>query len=174
MGSTIYSQKAKHPVYVSYNCEHCGQYNSFSQELVGVSTAEVRYGSSRKSEAAKLSKLGPGAQDELMKKIQDAAYRTGKNDFSWLKLHKCNSCKYVQSWQTALIWKKMIKFFILDAIILLVFISWWTGATHETISTGTWVTLTICGLFILIPIINLIVSLQKRDKENRNKPDVRI
>lgn len=41
MGSTIYSQKLKHPVYVSFTCEHCGQYNSFAQEIVGAGNAEV-------------------------------------------------------------------------------------------------------------------------------------
>ena len=62
MGSTIYSQKLKHPVYVSFTCEHCGQYNSFAQEIVGAGNAEVNNIRSDKYRQEQISKVGPKAE----------------------------------------------------------------------------------------------------------------
>ncbi|HAM62453.1 MAG: hypothetical protein A2Y20_03760 [Firmicutes bacterium GWF2_51_9] len=72
MGSTIYSQKLKHPVYVSYTCEHCGQVNTVAQEIVGNASAEVRFGTSNKYAQSKTGKHGTKAQIDLERKVRQA------------------------------------------------------------------------------------------------------
>jgi len=65
MGSTIYSQTLKHPVFISYECEHCSQMNSFSQEIKGSGSAEVSNLSSNRNRQSKYNSVGPKAEQNL-------------------------------------------------------------------------------------------------------------
>lgn len=172
MGSTIYSQKLKHSVYVTYTCEHCGQMNSFSHEIIGSSVSEVSNIRSDRYRQQQISMLGPKAESDLLRRVQDAKYSMANGNYSWLKFYKCTKCGYTQSWQTGRLWKRMIKFFVMDFILLLIFYSWVTGSSAESKTTGGWIFFGIVGLFVLIPIAVHLVALIKRDKNNKNKPDV--
>ncbi len=172
MGFPIYTKKLSHPVHVTFTCEHCGQHNSFVQEIVGSSSAEVRYGSS--AEQQRIDNLGPDAQIDLELKIQRAEYNIGRGNYSWLRVHRCTNCKYAQSWQTGRIWKRSIKFFVLDMFILLVFCSWFQGTPPASITSAAWGLFVILGILMLIPAAILIASLRKRDKETIRKPDVKV
>ena len=174
MGSTIYSQKLKHPVYVSFTCEHCGQYNSFSQEIIGAGTAEVNNIRSDKYRQEQMAKVGPKAENNLQRNVLHAKQAVAKGSFSWLKFHKCTKCGFTQSWQTGRLWKRFIKFFVIDIIILLIFISWLTGSSPESKTIEAWGVFGVLAVVVLVPIIILVVSLLKRDKQNKNRPDVSI
>lgn len=174
MGSTIYTQKLRHPVTVSYLCEHCGHYNLFSQDIVGSGSTEVSNIRGNKFRQDQVNKLGSKAENDLLRKISNVRYLVESGNYSWLKFHKCVNCSYTQSWQTGRLWKRSVKFFVLDFFIFLIFYSWLTGSSSEVKTTGAWVFFAILGLFVLIPIFVLIKSLRKCDKEHRNKPDIRI
>jgi len=172
MGSTIYSQKVKHPVYVTYTCEHCGQVNTFSQEIVGNASAEVRFGTSNKYANAKVSKLGAKAQGDLERQVHKAQIDTERKNFAWLKVQKCSVCKYPQSWQKGGLWRKTILFFILDFFYLLVFFSWATGSSAESKTPGTWIGFIIVGIVLSLPIISLVLNLRKIEKAKSSVPIV--
>ena len=174
MGSTVYTQKLKHPVFVSFTCEHCGLYNSFSQDIVGVSRTEVNYIRSSKYTQEQVGKLGPQAEANMANNLHRAKTAIDKSDYSWLKLHKCTKCHYAQSWQTGRIWRRSIKFFVLDLFIFFIFFSWLTGSSSPSITSENWLWFTVLGLLVMIPIVVLVLSLVMRDKEKRNKPDIRI
>jgi len=172
MGSTIYSQKLKHPVYVTYTCEHCGQVNTFSQEIVGNASAEVRFGTSNKYANAKVSKLGAKAQSDLERQVHKAQIDTERKNFAWLKVQKCSVCKYPQSWQKGGLWRKTILFFILDFFYLLVFFSWATGSSAESKTPGAWIGFIVVGIVLSLPIISLVLNLRKIEKAKSSVPIV--
>lgn len=172
MGSTIYSQTLKHPVFISYECEHCSQMNSFSQEIKGSGSAEVSNLSSNRNRQSKYNSVGPKAEQNLIRQIQKAKLALGQGDYSWIKFHPCSKCGYTQSWQTSRLFKRSIKFFVLDILIVFVLISWLTSNSSEAISRGLWGFFAFLGLVVLIPILVLALALRKRDKARTNKPDV--
>ena len=172
MGSTIYSQKAKHPVYVTYTCEHCGQVNTFSQEIVGNASTEVRFGTSNKYASSKVSKLSGKAQGDLERQIHKAKIDTEKKNFAWLKIHKCSVCKNPQSWQKGGLWRRTILFFVLDFFYLLVFYSWATGSSAESKTPGTWIGFIVVGVILSLPIVTLFLNLRKIDKTKNSEPIV--
>ncbi|HBP37464.1 MAG TPA: hypothetical protein DD640_01750 [Clostridiales bacterium] len=174
MGSTIYSQKLKHPVSVTFMCEHCGQYNYFSQEIIGNGSVEVSNIRSDKYRQDQIGKIGSKAESDLLRNVQNAKQSLSRGNYSWLKFHKCTKCGYSQSWQTGRLWKRSIIFFIMDLVILYIFFSWLTGSSPESITSGAWGFFAILGIFILIPVIVLVISLLRRDKKNKYKPDVSI
>jgi len=172
MGSTIYSQKLKHPVYVSYTCEHCGQLNTFSQDIVGNASAEVRFGTSNKRTQQKVSGLGAKAESDLQRQILKAQNDAEKENYAWLKFHKYSKCKYPQSWQKSGLWRKSIVYFILDFFYLMIFFSWVTGSSVESKTVGAWGGFLFFGVILFLPIINLILNLRKIEKANQSKPVV--
>lgn len=172
MGSTIYSQKVKHPIYVTFECEHCGQLNSFSQEIIGNASAEVSFGSSKRYAQQKVSKLGAKAENDLERQIRKAQNDTDKGNYAWLKFHKCSKCKYPQSWQKSGLWKNSILLFILDFFYLLIFFSWATGSSAASKTAGAWGGFILFGIILLLPIVMLILNLRKIEKTKNSKPIV--
>lgn len=175
MGSTIYSQKLKHPVYVSFTCEHCGQFNTYTEEIVGAGSAEVRYGSSNKRAQEKISKIGTQAQVNLSHNVQNARINAEKGNYSWLKLHRCTKCNSAQSWQTGRLWKNIIKFIVMDVIFLFYFFLFFNDASDANkTSVGMIVLYFILAAFVLMPIVILFLSLRTIRQSKHNLPDVSI
>lgn len=174
MGSTIYSQKVKHPAYISFTCEHCGHFNSFSQEIVGNASAEVRFGSSNKRAQEKVSKLGMQAESDLERQIQNAKSNSDSGHYSWIKFHKCSKCNYTQSWQASRLWRKSIKYILLDLLYVFVFYSWLTGSSLASKTPGAWGGFAMFGILAAIPIIVLVLNLRKTDPKTQHKPEVSI
>jgi len=175
MGSTIYSQKLKHPVYVSYTCEQCGNYNTFIEEIVGAGSAEVGFGSSNKRAQEKISKIGPKAQVDLLKNVQRAKVKADKGNYTWLKLHRCTKCNSAQSWQVGRLWKNIVKFIAIDVIALLYFFLWFSDASlANKTSIGAIGLYIILSGFVLTPIIILVVSLRKIGQSKHSQPEVTI
>lgn len=172
MGSTIYSQKVKHPVYVTYTCEHCGQVNTFSQEIVGNASAEVRFGTSNKYANSKVSKLGAKAQSDLDRQVHKAKVDIERKNFAWLKFHKCAQCKYPQSWQKSGLWRSSIFLFVVDFLYLMIFYSWITGSSAQSKTTGTWIGFLLVGVILTLPIVNLVLNLRKVEKTKSSVPIV--
>ena len=172
MGSTIYSQKLKHPVYVTYTCEHCGQVNTFSQDIVGNASAEVRFGTSNKYAQSKISKLGSKAQGDLDRQIRKVQNDHAKKNYAWLKVHKCSKCKNPQSWQKSSLWQSAIGWFILDILYLYVFFIWATGSSAESRTSGAWIGFILVGIVLFIPIVLLVLNLRKIKKTDHNDPIV--
>lgn len=114
---TTYSKVLTKPINVSFTCEHCGEYNSFAQEIVG-SGSKSKYGG--KHEVKSSSILSQKELDKIMMKsqknldygIKNAEIKIAKGKFSWLYANKCIKCNYYQSWQTHQIWKNFFKTFI--------------------------------------------------------------
>ena len=146
--------------------------NTFSQEIVGNASAEVRFGTSNKYANAKVSKLGAKAQGDLERQVHKAQIDTERKNFAWLKVQKCSVCKYPQSWQKGGLWRKTILFFILDFFYLLVFFSWATGSSAESKTPGTWIGFIIVGIVLSLPIVSLVLNLRKIEKTKNSEPIV--
>ncbi|MGB7594022.1 MAG: hypothetical protein WBL80_00475 [Erysipelotrichaceae bacterium] len=157
---------------MSYTCEHCGQLNTFSLEIVGNASAEVRFGTGDKRTQQKISGLGAKAQNDLQRQIMKAQNDADKENFAWLKFHKCSKCKYPQSWQKAGLWRNTILFFIVDFFYLLIFFSWVTASSSDPKTVGAWGGFLLVGVLLFLPIINLILNLRKIDKSKHEKPIV--
>jgi hypothetical protein len=172
MGSTIYSQKVKHPVYVTYECEHCGHVNSFSQEIIGNASAEVSFGSSNKRTQQKIGNLGQKAESDLERQVLKARSDTNRDRYSWLKFHKCEKCKFTQSWQKGRLWKRSSVYLVLDFFLVLILFSWLTGSSLESKTSGAWGGFLFFVFVGLIPILMLVLPLRKIDKSKQTKPTV--
>ena len=134
---TSFSQVLTHPFNVSFTCEHCGEFNTFTHEIVGAGKKSVYHSSSRNISAAALSakdrlKMQEKAEKQLELGIKNAEAKLAKGKYSWIVANKCAKCNRYQSWQTRQIWKNFFKsFFGAPFIILLLLylpLSWIFGS----------------------------------------------
>lgn len=173
MGSTIYSQKLKHPVYISYTCEHCGQYNTFSQEIVGQGSAEVRFGTGNKRTQEKLSKIGPQAERNLDHNVARIKSNIARGSFLWLKVHKCTKCHYPQSWQKGRLIRNLINYIIFDLLVLFIFFVWFVDASSaDKVSLSAFITYGLVSAIVAAPIVTFILNFTKIEKIKKQKPDI--
>lgn len=171
MGSTVYTQKLTHPVQVTFKCEHCGETTTFIQNITGTGSADVPFLSSNKYTQSKITKVGKSAQRDLERKIQTAQADDARGKYSWLNLQKCSKCKYYQTWQTTGILYRFIGMLLLLALPVLL-ISVWIDLKNMTL-TGLAFFIIFIGI-ILLPFVNLIVSLIRIDRAHPGKPTVTI
>lgn len=186
MGQEIitYSQVLKHPVNVSFTCEHCGEYNSYMQEIVGAGKKSKYSGEFDVKKANTLtmndySKMMTKAQQDLDRGINNAKRRLAKENYSWLFANKCAKCKHYQSWQTSQIWKNFFKSFFGGPfmLFLLVMVPLSIIFGRDTSRYPEWISIVLGVLTLIImiaAIYNLISSLFHRDRKHRNKPTVTI
>jgi hypothetical protein len=181
---TTYSQVLTHSINVSFTCEHCGEHNSFTQEIVG-SGKKSKYSGAFDAKGANTltkndyTKILTKAQKDLDRGIENAKHRLAKEKFSWLYANKCSKCKHYQSWQTRQIWRNFFKTFFGGPfmLFLLVMIPLSIVFGRDTSSYPEWISIVLGVLTLIIMIVavvNLISSLIHRDRKQRNKPTVTI
>lgn len=179
---TTYSKVLTHPFNVSFTCEHCGECNSFTQEIVGAGKKSI-YGSSSRSNnvstlsAADSAKMLLKAEKALELGIKNAETKLAKGKYSWLYANKCTKCKHYQSWQTSQIWKTFFKSFFGGPfmLMLLVFFPLNIIFGKDTNKYPEWIMIVMSSLIFIIwisSIIILIKSLLSRDRKHRCKPIV--
>jgi hypothetical protein len=172
-----FTQNVNHPVSVSFACEHCGESNSFIQEIVGEGRisggkrgADGKYTMSPK-DSIKIMEL---AQKDLEYKVKKAEKKIAKGNLTWLKANKCVKCNKYQSWNNRRIWKDfMLMFFGAPFIVLLVVGFPITLIYKNTTDYPLWVNILLISLILILMIgasINLAMSLNKTNRKSRNKP----
>jgi len=179
---TTYSQVLKHPFVVTFTCEHCGEFNSYTQEIVGAGKKSKYSGEFDSKRASTLtmndySKMMAKAQKDLDRGISNAKRKLAKDNVSWLYANKCAKCKHYQSWQTSQIWKSFFKAFFGGPFLLflLVMIPLSIVFGRDTSKYPEWISVVLGALALIIMIaavINLISSLAHRDRKHRDKPTV--
>lgn len=170
MGRIIYSSTVSHPAHITFSCEHCGEENSFSQDIVGTSSADVGMGAFNSTVERKTRNLGSQAQNALEGQLRRIEADTASGKYTWIKLTKCSKCGYHQSWQKSLINRKLLVSLLWTTPLLLFFIM---GLTAKNADTGKLYFIIPIGL-LLIPYFNYASRISKIDKQNQNLPDVDI
>ncbi len=179
---TTFSKVLTHPFNVAFTCEHCGEQNSFTQEIAGVGKKAL-YGSTAKTfttndlSPAVQAKMLQKAQNQLDQGIKDAEAKIAKEKYSWLYANKCAKCNRFQSWQTGQIWKNFFKTFFGGPFILMLVVYFpltiFWGRDSSKYPEWIMYSLSVIMLIIWISaIVILIKSLARRDHKHRNKPTV--
>ena len=177
---TTFTQTMTHPVNVSFACEHCGEMNSFSMEIIG---GGKTHGGKRNADGTYsltpegLAKIRAKAQIDLDRGVKNAELKIAKGHFSWIDAKKCPKCKHYQSWQTGRIWKNFLKVFFGAPffVFLLAMYPLSIISSRDSNDYPQWVYIILGGLILVIMVgamVNLFTSLVKRDRKNHNKPTV--
>jgi hypothetical protein len=177
--AVIFTQSLTRPVTISFICEHCGESNSFTQEIVGEGrTSGAKKGVDGKyimspKDSLKIMEL---AQLNLDHNVKKAETKIAKGNYSWLNANKCVKCNKYQSWNNRRIWKDfLLMFFGAPFIVLLVVGFPITLIYKNTTDYPLWVDILLVSLILILMIgatINLAMSLNKTNHKNRNKPTV--
>lgn len=174
-----FSQSLTQPVSVSFTCEHCGELNFITQDIVGVGS---RSGGKRgpdgnwqisPEDSIKIVEL---AQKDLELKVKNVEKKIAKGKFSWLNATECTKCKHYQSWNSRRIWKEFFQLFLGAPFIVLLVVGFPISLIYKnTRDYPLWVDILLIGLILLImlgAIINLVASLSKTKRKDRSKPTV--
>jgi len=179
---TTYSKVLSYPITVSFTCEHCGEQNVYTQEIVGAgqkSKYNVKRGSTAIDNLSpkELVKMQIKAQRDLDRGIENARRKVAKDKFSWIYANKCSKCRHYQSWQTGQIWKNFFKTFFGGPFMLMLIVMfplfWIFG--RDTSKYPEWISIVLSGLMLIImisAIVILIKSLLSRDRKKHSKPSV--
>lgn len=174
-----FSQSLTQPVSVSFTCEHCGELNLTTQDIVGVgSRSGGKLGPDGNwqispEDSIKIVEL---AQKDLEFKVKNIEKKVAKGNFSWLNATKCKKCEHYQSWNARKIWKEFIQLFFGAPFIVLLVVGFPISLIYKnTTDYPLWVDILLIGLILIImivAIINLVTSLSKTKRKNRSKPTV--
>lgn len=182
MNKNNFATELKHTFNVSFTCEHCGEINSFTREIIGTGNKTV-YGSASQSNsdatlsAADMSEMKLDAEKQLAAGIKRARAKLSKGKYSWLKANKCTKCNRYQSWQTAEIWTNFFKLFFGGPLAfgLLAYLPLTKIFGTDSSKYPEWVMYAYYSIIIIIWISSIVILLKSllfRDRKHQNLPDV--
>lgn len=174
-----YSQSLTQPISVSFTCEHCGTFNIFTQDIVGVGSLSVK---TRKATEKYVPSVADSfavnnlAKENLELKMKQIEKKIATDNFSWLNAAKCSKCKHFQSWNNRRIWSDFLKLFFGAPFIILLVVGFpITQIYKNTSDFPLWANVLLLSLVIIVmvgAIINLVYSLSMKSRKSHNKPTV--
>jgi predicted nucleic-acid-binding Zn-ribbon protein len=162
MGRKIVYTTHTHLVNITYDCEHCGQFNYTNQEIKGSGTKDIAQFRNVTQEMAQ--SVNKTADKELSKHLRQAMQKTEIGNYNWIKPKKCLNCHYYQSWNKSAFWSSYLKFTIIFVLIV--------GYLALVTEAGPFALIYIVGIPALVAIFKLVIPFKKIDKEKRNKPNI--
>ena len=162
MGRQIVYTTHTHLVNITYDCEHCGQFNYTNQEIKGSGTKDIALYRNVTQEMTQ--SINQTADKELNKHLRQAKQKTEIGNYNWIKPKKCPNCHYYQSWNKSAFWSSYLRF-----TIWFVLITGFLALVWEAFPAAL---VYIIGIPAIVAIFKLVIPFSKIDKEKRNKPNI--
>jgi len=162
MGRKIISTTHTHLVNITYDCEHCGQFNYTNQEIKGSGAKDIAQFRNVTEQMAQ--GVNEAADRQLNNRVRQAKQKTEIGNYNWIKPKQCPNCHYYQSWNKSAFWSSYLKFAIWFVLI--------TGFLFIVYEGGIGFALFIIGVLALVALFKVILPMSKIDKEKRNKPNI--